>query len=66
MSHHPIQPAVRVEIMACLADIEIAHNVRALTRLENAAPSKSEPTDAALLYRLFSDTVAGSSLRAAA
>jgi uncharacterized protein len=37
MSHHPIDPTIRSEIMARLADIEITHNVRVLFACESGS-----------------------------
>jgi uncharacterized protein len=37
MSHHPIDPTIRTEIMARLTDIEITHNVRVLFACESGS-----------------------------
>lgn len=37
MSHHPIDPTIRAEIMACLADVESTHDVRVLFACESGS-----------------------------
>jgi len=37
MSHHPIDPTIRAEIMARLAGIEAEHNVRVLFACESGS-----------------------------